>query len=409
MVNPTYLTAKSTLFMLASADNEDAKRIIGLLGTQDELTQNSKKNNQGRLPISETDMKALLAGSSSAVEARYEGLSRYLRAEDYSNLLDIACGYTPRSLYCAKTGIDYVGVDVPVVAEELQQMYDKLGIEKSHPTYFGGDATNAASLKAAADMLKGRLLISCEGLMQYLSTDEFEQFLGGVRNILLEHDGAWVTSDMGVNYEAFAVACMSSPDAVNLYQTARKQTMSSSDIYNEGIALWDAEKKQAFLRSHGFIVEQVPFYHDDEDLVTLHSLPEAWQNAIRKELESSRLWVMTADKDFEGTPVIDGAKQVENLSIEYSKREGTLSCRVSGRIDTISAPALLEVFDTNSENITRVKLDAENLQYISSAGLRVLMMAAKKLGKDSVTVANSSEAVREIFETTGFDQFIHVE
>ena len=196
MVNPTYLTAKSTLFMLAGAGNEDAQRIIGALGIQNEITQNSRKNNGGKPSMPEAELKALMAGTSTAIEARYEALSRYLRKEGYTNLLDIACGYTPRSIYCARANIDYVGVDVPVVAEELEQLAEKIGLSQKHPTYMGADATNAASLAAAANLLHGPVLVSCEGLTQYLSADEFEQFLGGVREILLQHGGAWVTSDM---------------------------------------------------------------------------------------------------------------------------------------------------------------------------------------------------------------------
>ena len=78
-------------------------------------------------------------------------------------------------------------------------------------------------------------------------------------------------------------------------------------------------------------------------------------------------------------------------------------------MDTISAPALLEVFENNCEGIMRVRIDAEKLEYISSAGLWVLMMAVKKLGQASVTVINASEPVREIFGTTGFDRMIAVE
>ena len=62
MVNPTYLTAKITLFMLASAGNEDAKRIIGALDTQDELTNNNRRVNKS--PLSPEQLKALMAGAS---------------------------------------------------------------------------------------------------------------------------------------------------------------------------------------------------------------------------------------------------------------------------------------------------------------------------------------------------------
>ena len=76
MVNPTYLTAKSTLYMLAGAGNEDAKSVIAALGTQNELVQNRQKQNGQKLPMPESEVKALMAGTSLAVEARYEALSR---------------------------------------------------------------------------------------------------------------------------------------------------------------------------------------------------------------------------------------------------------------------------------------------------------------------------------------------
>ena len=394
--------------MLAGAGNEDARRIIGALGAQDELRQKTQKGAGGKSPIPEADAKALMVGTMAAVEARYEALGRYMRTEGYTNLLDIACGYTPRSLYCAQAGIDYVGVDVPVVAEELQAMFEGLGIEMDHPAYVGGDATNAASLMAAADMLQGTVLVSCEGLMQYLAEDEFEQFLGGVREVLSKHGGVWVTSDMGVDYETFATACMSSPDAAELYHAARRQTMAASNIFNEGVSFWDEDRRLSFIEGHGFRVEQVPFYHDDEDLVMLRNVPEAWRKAITERLDASRLWVMSVDEDYRGSQAIEGASQVENLSIEYARQGAILHCKEDGRIDTISAPTLMEVIDANCDGASELRMDTKGLEYISSAGLRVLMMALKRMGEGSVTVLNATDGVREIFETTGFDEFINV-
>ena len=408
VVNPTYLTAKSTLFMLAGAGNGDAKRMIAALGAQDVLTRRDTGNGGQPSPLSPEEAKALMTGVTLSIEARYAAVSRFLRTEGYTRLLDVACGYTPRSLYCGQNGVDYVGLDVPVVAEELQALADGLGLPSDHPAYVGGDATNAASLEYAASLLEGRLLISCEGLLSYLSADEAGQLADGLRQILLRHGGAWITSDFGVDYEAFATAGMSSPDAARRYNEARRQTVKSANIYNEGVSNWDEAKKRAFLRGHGLNVELLPFWHGDEALTMLREVPEAWSAAYRRLLETSSLWKMTADPSFTGEPVIEGAKQTDNLRIACEKRDAALLCRVAGRIDTISAPALLETFETFYEGISAIELDAAALEYISSAGLRVLMMAVKRLGPGSVTVVNASDVVREIFETTGFDQMIAV-
>lgn len=140
----------------------------------------------------------------------------------------------------------------------------------------------------------------------------------------------------------------------------------------------------------------------------LRNVPEAWRKAITERLDASRLWVMSVDEDYRGSQAIEGASQVENLSIEYARQGAILHCKVDGRIDTISAPALLEVLDANCDGASELRMDAKGLEYISSAGLRVLMMALKRMGEGSVTVLNATDGVREIFETTGFDEFINV-
>ena len=397
MVNPTYLTAKSTVFLLAVAGNEDAKRMIAGLGLEDSLA----KRDPSDTLVSEADAKALMTGVAVAIEARYAALSRTLKNDGCKNLLDIACGYTPRAIFCKNNGISYAGLDVPVVAEELQGFADKESLGK---VYHGGDATNAASLNAAVDGFEGKVLISSEGLLGYLSTSEFEQLLDGIRQILEKHSGAFVTSDMGVDYELFATANMSDPDA---YDASRKRTMKQSDIYNEGVVHMDHDKIKAFIEARGFKVEKVPFYHGgDENLSMLQGIPEQWRDKYIELLNNACVWKMTLDPNYTQKASVSGAEKIENLTVDYQTIGGVLEMTVSGRIDTISAPAILKVFDECSEGISAVRVKAEALEYISSAGLRTMMIMVKKLGQGNVTVEGASDDVKEIFEVTGFDGII---
>lgn len=83
----------------------------------------------------------------------------------------------------------------------------------------------------------------------------------------------------------------------------------------------------------------------------------------------------------------------------------TLNVWGKGRIDTLTAPTLedgVSGFDGD-----KVVFDFEEVEYISSAGLRVLLTAKKKIG--DVTVKNVSPAVVEIFEVTGFDDLLNIE
>ena len=387
MVNPTYLTAKSTVFMLAIAGNEDAKRMIAGLGLEDSLSRRDPSDTL----MSEADAKALMTGVAVAIEARYAALSRKLKKDGYKNLLDVACGYTPRAIFCKNNGIAYAGLDVPVVAEELQKFADKEGIGK---VYHGGDATNAASLNAAVGGFDGEVLISSEGLLGYLSTSEFEQLLDGIRQILEKHSGAFVTSDMGVDYELFATANMSDPGA---YDASRKRTMEQSDIYNEGVV---------HIEAHGFKVEILPFYYGDENLSMLQAIPESWREKYLDLLKNARVWKLTLDPNYTQKTSVSGAEKIENLTVDYKTIGDVLEMTVSGRIDTISAPAILKVFDECGDGISSVKVNAKELEYISSAGLRTMMIMVKKLGEGSVTVEGASDDVKEICAVTGFDGII---
>ena len=98
------------------------------------------------------------------------------------------------------------------------------------------------------------------------------------------------------------------------------------------------------------------------------------------------------------------------MDIQYHYCDDTLHAALSGRLDTLSAPELMELFDTLSgkQAFSRLVFDLEKLEYLSSTGLRVFLMMAKRLGSEHLLVDNANELVREIFETTGFSDVVTV-
>ena len=94
-VNPTYYTAQATLFMLAGAGNTDAQEFIRDMGIQNTIVDKGKGQAS---PLSEADLSALKVGTGLAVEARYASISRLLGEGGYRNVLDIACGFTPKRI-----------------------------------------------------------------------------------------------------------------------------------------------------------------------------------------------------------------------------------------------------------------------------------------------------------------------
>ena len=243
--------------------------------------------------------------------------------------------------------------------------------------------------------------------MQYLSADEAEQFIGGIRQVLSEHGGAWYSSDWNVDYEQFSTRNMSSPEGVKYYNETRRQIMKSSNVFNEGVSFLSEDEKQSFLESRGLKVEKLPFYYGDEDLAMLRAVAPDKMNAIMDQLKKSSFWKMTLDESYAVREKITGAKEIDNLHVDCSAVGSRLICRIAGRIDTISAPALLEVLEKNGDGFEELSVEAERLEYLSSAGLRVLLMASKKFGK--MSIRHASDAVKKIFADSGFDQQISVE
>ena len=93
------------------------------------------------------------------------------------------------------------------------------------------------------------------------------------------------------------------------------------------------------------------------------------------------------------------------------KKEGNrLVLAVSGRLDTMTAPELESVIKDNMDGVEELILDFKDLEYISSAGLRVVLGARKAMGdKGSFAVRNLCSDVREIFDITGFSDIITIE
>lgn len=98
------------------------------------------------------------------------------------------------------------------------------------------------------------------------------------------------------------------------------------------------------------------------------------------------------------------------MNIEVKKSLDEVIVVVEGRLDTITAPSLEKIINENTTDIKKLVLDLKELKYISSAGLRVLLSAQKKMQKNgSMKVRNVCSEIMEIFEMTGFADILTIE
>ena len=98
------------------------------------------------------------------------------------------------------------------------------------------------------------------------------------------------------------------------------------------------------------------------------------------------------------------------MTIEFKRNAQETTIELVGRLDTTTAPALDKAISEDIGDTKSLILDLKGLEYISSAGLRVLLGAQKKMQKiGSMKVTNVCESVMEVFEMTGFADILVIE
>jgi anti-sigma B factor antagonist len=98
------------------------------------------------------------------------------------------------------------------------------------------------------------------------------------------------------------------------------------------------------------------------------------------------------------------------MTIEKNLSGTELNVKVSGRLDTTTAPQLEAEFKQSITGVEKLVLDFASLEYLSSAGLRVLLAAQKVMNKQGeMIIKNVNDTINEIFEVTGFIDILTIE
>lgn len=98
------------------------------------------------------------------------------------------------------------------------------------------------------------------------------------------------------------------------------------------------------------------------------------------------------------------------MTIEKKLNGTELTIALTGRMDTMTAPQLEAELKDCLNGVNSLRFDFSALDYLSSAGLRVLLAAQKRMNKQgSMTLCNVNETIAEIFEVTGFSDILTIE
>jgi anti-anti-sigma factor len=402
--NPVFNTAKMTLYQLAAADDQDAVQIAEKLGLTFENTQQ------------ESDAEELLVHCIT-LETRFRTTGVMAERSGFGTEVDLPCGYTPRAIEFARKGIPFVGLDLPAAINEAEPVITSLiDPDKRHLVRFAGvDATNYESLKKVFDEIRGEVCITTEGLLMYFSDSEAGQLCDNIRRILDEHGGCWITADPEIAIQSVLFTRSFYGDRfMEILLKSKKRAQDKSDVSVTSRTLVvspsNAEENiriaMMFLARHGLKAERLIVSEYVPELKSLEMVTPEQAESIRQAMTKYAYWKITPI----GGKQLDAAgTKGENFDLKAELEGDKLKLQLIGRLDTLTAPGLLAFFEKTAEENTIIAVDVDcgSLDYISSAGLRVLLIMQKKC-KEGVILRGINDTVREILEQTGFDAILNI-
>ena len=400
-VNPVFNTAKMTLFQLAANGNRDAAALAKSMGLTLEATQDSANTKASPEQV---------LGGTIMLEARYRTMA-CLAEGSGCTLVDMPCGYTPRAIEFAGKGLPYYGLDLPVVIREASEKIRALipAEQRDLARFREVDATNYASLEKALEDIDGPVCITTEGLLMYFTDAEIHPFLDNIKKLLDTHGGCWITADPEIKPEHDRIRKAIRSDGSEeetrrlLQEKADVNDLQNAMMVRIGHEAEDIRRVQATLSDHGLKAERIRIAGGIAETEAFALLSPDQGKAVLKAVEDIAFWKVVST----GTAG-DRTETGHSFAIYDELAGDVLELRVTGRLDSLTAPQLLEVYEKREAagGIRKVRVDCHALDYISSAGLRVLLIMQKQHGVKLLAV---NSTVGEILEATGFDSILETE
>ena len=403
LVNPVFNTARSCVQLSAAAGDKDAQSLLDALGFPPFGAQMRKMPEEMLEQV-----RRLTPAYTTIIETRFQAMNRLIEQRKDCQIVDLPCGYTSRGIRMSRQGRTYFGCDLPAVIDAIDPAVETIIGKSESITYHAVDATNYNSLESAFNGNNRDFLVTTEGLLMYFVQSELEEVFSNIHRLLQKYGGSWVISDRAYflyDKDVVAAALNNDPKLTALYAaiTNRAAATAADGKFNDSV-FFDSDDRNVreFVRKMGFELHEICMadYLPDQ-IVSLDGNPEA-VSAVRNVFKKMMFWELTVAEN-------SSAKCVDTdlpFQVVSEVKDGILDVSIQGRMDTITAPELLKQFQDAGNGFKGIHVDVSRMAYVSSAGLRVLLMMYKSLeNKENFEMTGVSEDVREILETTGFDQF----
>ena len=390
-VNPVFATAKGCLGLLKHTGIKEATQLADKIDTTVQGASNTPPEISRAYMVSN--------------EARYH-IGNILAEESGCNvIIDLPCGYVPRGLVIADMKKKFYGFDLPAVIEEVEPAIRKIATkeQQGYLNFRAVDATNYESLNSAISDVKGKICILTDGLLGYFNEPELNSVCENIRKLLSEHGGCWITADkfaQELGAETFAALTDSDGEIIKEMMSKGGAKVADIAVNHTVIQEGTPEEGKKYFAGHGFAISELSYADKVPDLLSLKDSPENMAK-LKEAYRKIKIWIMTVNND-KASDTVKG----KTFKTEFNVDGSSLFCSITGRLDTITAPDLLTGFqENNSDDIKEITVDMAETEYISSAGLRVLLSMCKTLSSSKCFhIINYSKEIKDILEVTGFDQ-----
>jgi anti-anti-sigma factor len=266
-----------------------------------------------------------------------------------------------------------------------------------------------------------------EGLTVYLNKEEKARLISNMKRLLTKKGGCWLSADvetMAYYRAGIGAVAKSKEDGQQMIKAFLSAFSSQSDSDILGTVLIERKDKNAsglsggfdldamekVYNAYGLKVERIPYYRDDLELKSFSKLTPEQIAKLKALIRQVHIWKITSDPNVPIDDSKQSAYKEGDFFSTFRNASGKLQIKLCGRVDSITAPAFLKAWEeeAKTDKVDSVVIDCTDLKYISSAGLRVLMIIKKALPENELILHNVNEPIMDILDTTGFSDLFTV-
>lgn len=279
-------TAKITAYWKSFSDIPYAKEISDTIGAE-----------KGAKKVMGDGLALMARFSPMMMEVRYKAIDAGLRKKQVNNIMELACGLSPRGLGLAANNKKYVGTDLPDMLAEISPVVNniatRIGIKPGLLNFETVNVLDKAQLEKAAAHFKGERFAVCnEGLIMYFNKEEKATMAKNIHSVLRQTGGCWITIDISFGEIRKKLMTGAGPESIEKFRGVMGAINSQTGRDMLANDFKDEAEAAAFYEALGFRVEKYPFYDGSYEISTLPLVPEEMRERMLDALSTTPAWIL---------------------------------------------------------------------------------------------------------------------